>query len=293
MICNDCVRKCGVDRSEKTGFCGCGENIRVSRAMRHFWEEPCISGTNGSGTVFFSGCNLKCIYCQNYTISRGCNGKSLTKGEFQSLVLNICASDVHNINLVTPSHFTSQLASALSEIKHEIKIPVVWNSSGYESAESISKLSGIVDVFLCDIKYFSDLLSKEYSSAPDYFNTAMTALGEMVKITGKPKFSESGILEKGVIVRHLLLPGTKEDSLHVLESLKPFKNDILLSLMCQYTPTVNVKNHKFLSRRTTSLEYSRVVDFANECGFEGYIQERSSAKQDYTPDFTLKWDFLP
>jgi len=291
MLCNMCPRKCNIDRAEKHGFCGCNNEITVSRAMRHFWEEPCISGKNGSGAIFFSGCNLKCIYCQNYTISRGEIGKKLSKDEFQSLVINMANEGVENINLVTPTHFTNQIVSALSEIKNEINVPIVWNSSGYESSKSISTLEGIVDIFLCDVKYYYDTTASEYSSASGYFETAMAALEEMLKISPAPVFGENGMLKSGVIVRHLVLPSGKYESEKILEGLLKYKNQILLSLMCQYTPVEGVKNHPFLKRRVTTMEYSYVVKVAKELGFNGFTQDKSSAKSEYTPDFGEIWDF--
>ena len=259
--------------------------------MRHFWEEPCISGEKGSGAIFFSGCNLKCIYCQNYAISRGEVGKKLSKSEFQSLVLNMVKDGVDNINLVTPTHFTEQIVSALSEIKSKITVPIVWNSSGYETPESIEALDGIVDIFLCDVKYYYNATAKEYSNAPEYFDVTLKALEKMLSIAPHPKFREDGMLESGIIVRHLVLPSTKTDSEKILESLAKYKDNIILSLMCQYTPTDNVKDHKKLKRRLTTLEYSYVVDVAKRIGFKGYIQDKASAMAEYTPDFGEKWDF--
>lgn len=292
MLCNMCPRKCNADRSRAVGVCGCSDEITVSRTVRHYWEEPCISGKNGSGAVFFSGCSLKCIYCQNFEISRGSCGKILSKEEFQRLVLNISHSGVHNVNLVTPTHFTRQIVSALSEIKSELSVPVVWNSSGYETEESISSLNGLVDVFLCDLKYHSDTLSREYSSAPDYFDVSIKALKEMLKLSPHPVFDENGILKSGVIVRHLVLPGGKSDSINILESLAEFRDSIILSLMCQYTPTPNTSSHKYLSRRTTSLEYGKVLECADKLGFHGYTQDKASARSEYTPDFGESWDFI-
>jgi len=287
-----CPRKCNADRAHSVGACGCSDEITVARAVRHFWEEPCISGKNGSGAIFFSGCSLKCIYCQNYEISRGSVGKTLTREDFQRLVLNISSSGVHNVNLVTPTHFTRQIASALSEIKENINIPVVWNSSGYESVESIASLRGLVDIFLCDVKYYSSDLSCEYSNAPDYFNVTVNALKEMLKLAPTPVFDENGMLKSGVIVRHLVLPGGKSDSKKVLNALAEFRENILLSLMCQYTPTPQTCNHKYLSRRTTTLEYERASSVANAIGFKGYTQDKTSAKTEYTPDFKEIWDFI-
>ncbi len=291
MLCNMCPRKCNVERDRSCGACGTSNEITVARAMRHYWEEPCISGKKGSGAIFFSGCNLKCIYCQNYAISRGEVGKRLSNTEFQTLVQNTAKAGVDNINLVTPTHFTKQIVSALSEIKSEINVPIVWNSSGYETPESIEALDGIVDIFLCDVKYYDNATAKEYSNAPEYFDVTLKALEKMLSIAPHPKFREDGMLESGVIVRHLVLPSTKTDSEKILESLAKYKDNIILSLMCQYTPTDNVKDHKKLKRRLTTLEYSYVVDVAKRIGFKGYIQDKASAMAEYTPDFGEKWDF--
>ena len=291
MLCNICPRKCNVDRENGVGVCKTPSVITISRAMKHFWEEPSISGERGSGAIFFSGCNLNCIYCQNYSISNSGCGKTLNHDEFKNLLLNISQSGVHNINLVTPTHFTLQIYKALKEIKSELQVPIVWNSSGYESVESIKLLSGLVDIYLCDIKYKSPSLSLEYSNAPDYFDRASETFLEMIKQCPLPVFDENGILKSGVIVRHLVLPGAKEDSKEILSFLSDYKDSILLSLMSQYTPTKNTKSHPKLSRRTTSIEYNSVVKLAEKIGFQGYVQEKSSAICDYTPDFTEYWDF--
>ena len=292
MLCNMCPRRCNVDRDETLGACGCGSEISVSRTVRHFWEEPCISGKNGSGAIFFSGCNLKCIYCQNYSISRGIVGKELSKSEFQSLLMNISESGAHNINLVTPTHFTMQIAEALSEIKSDLKIPIVWNTSGYETEESVEALKGLVDIFLCDVKYFSDEFAVEYSHAPNYFVSAKKAIEKMVSITGKPTYDDNGLMKSGVILRHLVLPGGRHDSESILTELAHISDSVVLSLMCQYTPTPSVESHKLLSRRVASLEYNHAVKCANKLGFNGYIQDKTSAKSEYTPDFEEKWDFV-
>lgn len=292
MLCNMCPRRCNVDRDLTLGACGCGSNITVSRTVRHFWEEPCISGKNGSGAIFFSGCNLKCIYCQNYSISRGFVGKELTKNEFKSLLMNISSSGVHNVNLVTPTHFTYQIAEALSEVKADLKIPIVWNTSGYETEESIEAIKGLADIFLCDVKYFSNETALEYSHAPNYFEVAKKAIEKMISFTGKPVYDENGVMTSGVILRHLVLPGGRHDSENILTELSHIRDSVVLSLMCQYTPTPSVKNHKLLSRRVASLEYTHAVNCANKLGFNGYIQDKASAKSEYTPDFEEKWDFI-
>ncbi len=292
MICTMCPRKCGVDRQQNLGFCKCTDSITISRAIRHFWEEPCISGENGSGTIFFSGCNLGCVYCQNHTISHCVSGKEFTKEEFKTLVSKVATSGVHNVNLVTPTHFSLQIAKALEEIKNEIKVPIVWNSSGYEKDETITRLRNVVDIFLCDVKYKSEDIALEYSNAPNYWEHAVKALKQMIFLHPTPIFDENGILQKGVIVRHMVLPSHRRDSIEILDNLKEFKSNIILSLMSQYTPIPETKDHKALSRRVTSLEYEAVVKRANEIGFTGYIQEKTSAKEYYTPDFSKPAEFF-
>jgi putative pyruvate formate lyase activating enzyme len=198
---------------------------------------------------------------------------------------------VHNINLVTPTHFTYQIAEALCEIKKDIKIPIVWNSSGYELVSTLECLRGIVDIFLCDVKYYSEEISREYSHAPDYFETAEKALGKMLDIAGEPCFNSDGIMHSGVILRHLVLPQGKRDSQKILEELSPYSDKVILSLMCQYTPTPLVENHPVLSRRTTTLEYRYAVEAAKRLGYDGYIQDKASAQREYTPNFNDVWDF--
>ncbi|MBQ7897402.1 MAG: radical SAM protein [Clostridia bacterium] len=257
------------------------------------WEEPCISGEKGSGTVFFSGCNMRCVYCQNHEISSGLKGIELDDGEVKNLFLKISKSDVHNINLVTPTHYLPRLIKILSDIRKEIRVPIVYNCSGYENVALLDECRGIIDVFLTDFKYKSGQISKKYSDCSDYFQVAMTTLEKMVEIAGKPIFDD-GIMKKGVILRHLILPSHKNDSMEILRSLyKRFGNDkFLVSLMSQFTPNESCQLYPEINRSVTSLEYKRVREVYEELGFEGYIQERSSATEKYIPDFDEKGEFL-
>lgn len=291
--CNVCPRGCTVDRTKGVGFCASGDRVKVARASRHFWEEPCISGTNGSGTVFFSGCNLKCVFCQNEKISRGLIGKELSDEQLSELFLIINGSGVHNINLVTPTHFLPSILNALKPIKNELKIPVVYNCSGYENEKMILECQDIIDIFLTDIKYKSSFLSSKYSSCSDYFQVATNALERMVQIAGKPNI-ENGLMKSGVIVRHLVLPSHKNDSMEILEALfERFGNSsFLVSLMSQYTPMNACKSFPEINRPLTSLEYKRVVQVYEKLGFDGYLQEKSSATDAYIPDFDDCGEFL-
>lgn len=283
--CNLCPRKCGVDRTISLGYCGCTDKIKVARAALHYWEEPCISGTNGSGTVFFSGCNLKCEYCQNKYISKGCFGKEISVERLAEVFVELQEKGANNINLVTPTHYVAQIIKALDIAK--LNIPVVYNTGGYESAETIKRLDGYVDIYLTDIKYYSDELAIKYSKAPDYYKTSVMALEEMINQKPKAVF-DNNILKSGVIVRHLVLPSNKNDSINILRNLKEkFGTDkFLLSLMSQYTPYEKYVFHE-LNRKITSMEYNAVVNEALKLGFDGFMQEKSSAKEEYTPSFDL------
>ena len=288
-VCNLCPRACGQDRAKKHGFCASPEDASVSRVSLHMWEEPPISGERGSGTIFFSGCNLRCVFCQNKAISRGdADAKIYGVYALTELMLKVEAMGAHNINLVTPSHFVLPIARALDKIKPKLSIPVVYNSSGYELVSTLKMLDGLVDVYLPDFKYSSGELSQKYSSAPDYPEIAVAALTEMYRQVGAVSFDERGILLRGMIVRHLVLPANRKDSIAVLDTLAkllPIK-DIRLSLMSQYTPEfAKDSEYKELHRRVTSFEYNSVLDHALSLGFEGYFQHRSSATADYTPNF--------
>lgn len=288
--CTLCPRNCDVDRTKTVGFCGATEQIKVARADLHFWEEPCISGTKGSGTVFFSGCNLACRYCQNYEISIGGFGKEITVGRLDDIFLKLQREGAHNINLVTPTPYLPQILSAIDLVRDRMHIPFVANVGGYEKPETIKMLKGYIDIFLTDVKYQSSEIAKKYSSAPDYFDFAIQSLSEMIAICGAPKFNEDGVMQSGVIVRHLVLPGCRKDSLEVLKSLAERfgTKDYILSLMSQYTPNEHLENYPELNRRITSLEYHSVVDMALELGFtNAYMQQKSSAKEEYTPPFDL------
>ncbi len=292
-ICNLCPRNCGIDRSKAIGFCGEKNSLRVARIAPHYYEEPCISGSKGSGTVFFSGCSLRCVFCQNRNISRnGGLGKEMSDGELYHAILELQEQGVHNINLVTPTHFVHRLAPILERLKAsgDIKIPVVYNSSGYEKIETLRRLDGLVDIYMPDFKYFLPELSSKYSSAPDYAEFASGAIVEMLSQTGAYRYSQSedGILEKGVIIRHLVLPSNRQDSINVLRHIASIINvkEVLISIMSQYTPEFALDSpYKELHRKLTSFEYDSVVKVCSELGFDGFTQGKASAVSDYTPNF--------
>jgi putative pyruvate formate lyase activating enzyme len=293
MLCNLCPRQCNIDRTVTRGYCGERDSIRVARIAPHFFEEPPISGARGSGTVFFSGCSLGCVFCQNRDISRrGGAGHEISDSELYRKILELQEMGVHNLNLVTPTHFVHRLAPLIERLKAsgDLKIPVVYNSSGYESLQTLKRLDGLIDIYMPDFKYFSDELAKKYSSAPDYMSVASNAIKEMLSQRGRYRYSkeEPDILESGVIVRHLVLPSHRADSIALLKILAELvdPNDILLSLMSQYTPDFATDTpYKNLHRRVTSFEYSSVCEIADGLGFEGFMQSKSSAVSDYTPDF--------
>lgn len=288
--CTLCPRNCGIDRTMEVGFCGAGEHIKTARAALHFWEEPCISGTRGSGTVFFSGCNLACKYCQNYEISIGGFGDEISVERLGDIFLELQNGGAHNINLVTPTPYFPLIMSAIDIVRDKMNIPFIANLGGYEKPETIRMLKGYIDIFLTDVKYQSSEISKKYSFAPDYFKFSMDSLEEMISLCGVPKFDENGIMQSGVIVRHLLLPGFKKDSIEVIKSLavRFGIDNFILSLMSQYTPNGHLEDCPEINRRITSLEYNSVVDKALELGFKNaYMQEKTSAGTEYTPPFDL------
>ncbi len=289
--CNLCPRECNVNRTEQLGFCKCSDELKVARAALHFWEEPCLSGSNGSGTVFFSGCTLQCCYCQNYQISSEGFGKEISVERLSEIFLELQEKGAHNINLVTATQYLIQVIKALDLVKPKLHIPVVYNSGGYERVETIQALRDYVDIFLPDLKYYCSELSLNYSIAQDYFEVASAAIKEMIAQTNGITYDEDGIMQKGVIIRHLVLPGARKDSFELLNWINDNlpKDKFLLSLMSQYTPTYKSFKHKELARRITTLEYDSVVKEAIKLGLtNGFIQERSSAKEEYTPPFDLE-----
>lgn len=276
-----------MDRSVKKGFCGQTDALRIARAGLHLWEEPCISGTRGSGTVFFSGCTLKCCFCQNYEISQENKGYNISVDELADIFLDLQEQGAHNLNLVSPTQFVPSVIKALDIAKPRLKIPVVCNCGGYERVETVKMLDGYVDIWLPDLKYFSPEASKRYSLAEDYFEVASRAVKQMQRQVGKPVFGEDGLLKKGVLVRHLLLPTLRHDSAEVIKFLgESFEHDdILLSVMSQYTPMNRAKDYPEINRRISTFEYNYVLGEAEKYGFEGYSQERDSASGCYVPPF--------
>ena len=286
--CALCPRRCGVDRTAgQVGVCGVTDTLRVARIAPHMWEEPPISGSRGSGTVFFTGCSLRCIFCQNRTISREGMGKTYTEEELTAAILSLRDQGVHNINFVTPTHYTFTIARILERIKPTLGIPVVWNCGGYESVETLRLLEGLVDIYLPDFKYFSPDLSRDYSAAPDYPAIATEAVQEMYRQTG-PYTEEKDLAKRGVIIRHLVLPGCRADSLNVLRHIASIlpPAEIRISVMRQYTPDFAADApYKNLHRRVTDFEYTSVLDEAARLGLVGFSQGKDAATKAYTPDF--------
>lgn len=286
--CTLCPRNCGVDRRNKKGYCNVGNIPIISRAAKHMWEEPCISGERGSGTVFFSGCSLGCIYCQNHKISRGETGIEVNLERLVKIYHSLEKSGVHNINLVTGSHFVPIIAKSVERAKKEgIKIPFIYNTSSYEKAETLKMLDGLIDVYLPDFKYYDENTSRKYSNAPDYPEIAKMAIGEMVRQCPKYEFDEEGIIRKGVIIRHMLIPGHVYEGKRIMKYLwETYGESVLYSIMSQYTPIRDFEEYPNLSRKVKGKEYDSLVDFCLELGMENaYIQEGDAAKESFIPDF--------
>lgn len=290
--CTLCPRECHVNReNKKRGYCGMDSRIYAARAALHMWEEPCISGEKGSGAVFFSGCGLRCIFCQNREIAIGKDGKEISVEKLGEIFLNLEKQGAANINLVTGAHYVPQIREALSIAKEKgLSVPVVYNSSGYEKVETLKLLEGYVDVYLPDFKYMEASLAEAFSNAPDYPERAKEAIEEMVRQTGKCVFNEDGYLEKGTIVRHLILPGHTVNSKKVLDYLhNTYGNKIFISIMNQYTPVYEQKVYKELNRKVTEREYKKVLDHALEIGVEnGFWQTGDTAKESFIPSFNYE-----
>ena len=286
--CSLCPRECKVNRNENKGYCGEGAYLNLTRAALHEWEEPCISGTNGSGTVFFRGCSLKCIYCQNYAIAHNEGGKVVSIDKFAKACIALQQKGAHNINLVTPTHYVPHVIEGIKEAKEKgLTIPVVYNTSGYEKAETVALLKDTVDIFLTDFKYIKPETAKKYSNAENYVSFAKAALGEMVKIAPSPTF-ESSLMSKGVIVRVLLLPDHLIETKMIVKYLfETYGDNIYISLMNQYTP---IKKHEYenLNRTVTDYEYKSLVEYAMHLGIKNaFIQQGGTAKESFIPEFDL------
>lgn len=284
--CDICPRHCKVIRSEKKGFCRMSDKITLGRAGLHFWEEPCISGLGGSGTIFFTGCNMGCIFCQNEPLSKGIVGKEVSEKRLREIFYELIDDGADNINLVTPTHFVPEIVKALSAEK--LPVPVVYNTSSYEEVSTLKMLDGLIDIYLPDLKYKDSALSKKLSSAPDYYEKAVPAIKEMIRQTGEEKWDEDGLLLKGVIIRHLVLPGFLANTYDIIDTVSTEFPDVMFSLMSQYTPPKKHLPIESLNRRLTEEEYEKAVDYMYLSGLEnGFLQELSSAKEEYTPEFNL------
>lgn len=289
MQCNICPRRCGADRENgRLGFCGASNKIRIARAALHFWEEPCLSGANGAGTVFFSYCNMKCVYCQNYRISTRGAGHEVSIGELAEIFLDLQSQGANNIDLVTPTHYALDIAEAVKKAKDSgLHIPVLYNCGGYESVETLKRLEGLIDIYMPDMKYYRDKYAMKYSSAPKYFETACAALEEMYRQTGAVVLDKNGIMQSGVIVRHMMLPGLMLDTKKIMDYLfDTYGNNIYISLMSQYTPLKNVERFPELNRKIDMKKYNSIVDYCMNRGMENvFIQEGSAAKESFIPCF--------
>lgn len=286
--CTLCPRKCHADRSSYAGCCGASNEIIVAKTMLHQWEEPCISVKNGAGTIFFSGCSLHCCFCQNRSISSKLKGNAVSVQQLADMMLGLQEQGADNIELVTPTHFAYHIIKALDSIKHKLIIPVIYNCGGYELTETIDMLNGYVDVYLPDLKYFSAQVSAKYSNAPDYFDVASAAVLHMIEQVGNLKFDKDGKLLKGTIIRHLVLPNQRHDSMSLLgwidKNTSP--EQVLVSVMFQYTPFDFIPDEfKELKRRLTRMECRTVSDYVDTLSFNGYTQSLSAASEKYVPDF--------
>lgn len=284
MICNQCPRGCNIDRSIGVGYCKSPDVFRVSRAALHYWEEPCISGKNGSGTVFFSGCNLGCVFCQNYEISHENKGVEITDDRLIEIFEHLIEQGANNINLVNPTHYAKRLASVLSRWKSPV--PIVYNSSGYENVETLKMLDGLIDIYLPDFKYIRSDKAQKYSKAGDYPEVVVKVIEEMKRQAPYDCFDDNGIMQKGMIIRHLILPANTNSSLEVINYLAENYGDTYLSIMAQYVPYGDLSDYSEINRQITKREYNKVVDYAVDKGMEKlFVQELSSADKKFIPKF--------
>lgn len=291
--CNLCPRECNVSRRNgNTGVCGQTNELRVARAALHYWEEPCISGTRGSGAIFFTGCPLQCVYCQNYQIANGTVGKAISVNRLSEIMMELQKQGANNINLVTATQFVPQIIEALTLAKKQgLTIPIVYNTSSYEKIDTLRLLEGYVDIYLPDLKYMDDKLSTRYSHANDYYIKATTAIAEMVRQVGSSKIDrKTGMMKRGVIVRHLCLPGYKRDSERIIKYLyETYGDSIYISIMNQYTPLDPIAKYPEINRKLTEEEYDELVEYAINLGVEnGFIQEGETAEESFIPEFDLK-----
>ncbi len=289
--CRLCPRNCGVNRFEKLGYCGAGAGIRAAKAMIHQGEEPCLLGSSGAGAIFFTGCNLRCVFCQNYEISWEQQGKEISTGRLGQIMLELQEQGAACIDLVTPTPYLLHIKEALEAVKPRLNIPVVYNCGGYEEPQALRKLDGLIDIYLPDLKYFDKAIAAKYSGCADYFEKTSAALQEMYRQVGPAKFDENGQMKRGLLVRHLVLPGAYKDSMKLMDFLGEAFPDgsIRISLMSQYTPFGRVLKEpdrfKELGRRVTTFEYNKVIDRALANGLDGYSQQRSSSTMALRPDF--------
>lgn len=288
--CNVCPHKCKVNRLEgKSGRCKCNDKIKIALVSTHMYEEPCISGTNGSGTIFFSNCNLSCKFCQNYEISQLGKGHEITIEELASIMVKQQEAGVHNINLVTPTMYAYQIIEAIKIArKNGLNIPIIYNSNGYENIETIKALKGYIDVYLPDLKYYSNEIAVKYSKAPNYFEIASKAILKMINQVGAPEFDEDGIIKKGVMIRHLVLPNHIQNSKNVLKWIKEnIPEKIYIDVMAQYFPTYKAKEDELINRKLTKREYKEIENYFYLLDLKnGYIQELGEHEEEYVP----KWE---
>ncbi|MDP4177401.1 MAG: radical SAM protein [Bacillota bacterium] len=291
LNCKLCPRNCNINRlNDEYGFCRSGKNVKLAKVSLHHWEEPCISGSKGSGTVFFSNCNLKCVFCQNHNISQENTGAEVSIERLSKIFLEQQNHGAHNINLVTPTHYVPQIIEAIKLSKENgLNIPLLYNSNGYENMETIKALNGYIDVYLPDLKYFDDKYAVKYSFANDYFNKASKAITEMVKQTGECIFNSEGVIQKGVIIRHMMIPGLLFDSKKIIDFIyNTFGDTVYVSIMNQYTPMFNAENYPEINKPVNSKHYESFIDYASSIGIKnGFIQESEASSKSFIPEFDL------